>query len=352
MSKVAVVLVNYHDYAKRFLAECRQSLLAQNYDQKMINYYVVDNDSSEDSFDYLKKNFPEAKILRRNDGNYSAANNFGFNEAIKDNCQYLITVNMDTVMDKNWLSELVKAIKTSPDIGIVQSKILLYSSLKEKRNIINTLGNKLNYLGFGFTGSYGKEDREDNEYRNIEGYASGCSFITTADIFKKIGAWNEEYYMYHDDVEFSLKIKLAGYRIILAPRSVVYHKYEFSRSIKMFYFMERNRYLTLFIFADKKYLGLIFLPLFLIEIGMLVKSFFDKTFKQRIKLYLYFLRPASWRNIREERKKIRAIKNKSFSSLSKDFSSSIEFAEISSPLFKYFVNPFLRFFWFIIKPLV
>ena len=352
MSKVAVILVNYHDYAKRFLSECRQSLLKQNYNQENINYYVVDNDSSEESFNYLTKEFPEAKILRRDDGNYSAANNLGFNQAINDSCHYLITVNMDTVMDENWLTELVKAMKSSPDIGIAQSKVLLYSSFKEENKVINTLGNKLNYLGFGFTGNYGEKDRGENRYRNIKGYASGCSFITTADIFKKIGSWNEEYYMYHDDVEFSLKIKLAGYRIILAPKSIIYHKYEFLRSIKMFYFMERNRYLTLFIFAHKKYLFLISLPLFLIEIGMFVKSFIDKSFKQRIKIYLYFAKFSTWEKIRAERKKIKIFKKASFSSLSKDFSSAIEFSEIESPLFKYFVNPFLRFFWFIVKPFI
>ncbi len=116
--------------------------------------------------------------------------------------------------------------------------------------------------------------------------------------------------------------------------------------------MERNRYLTLFIFANKKYLFLILLPLFLIEIGMFVKSFVDKSFKQRIKLYLYFLKFSTWKKIREERKKIEVFKKVSFSSLSKDFSSAIEFSEIESLLFKYFVNPFLRFFWFIIKPFV
>ncbi|MDA3802314.1 MAG: glycosyltransferase family 2 protein [Patescibacteria group bacterium] len=348
MKKVAVVLVNYHDYAKRFLNDCRQSLLRQDYDKELIDFYVVDNDSSEETFNYLKKEFPEAKILRRKDGNYSAANNLGFQEAIANGCQYLITANMDTQMDENWLKELVRALEQNPEVAVAQSKILLY----KKSDRINSLGNNINYLGFGYTDGYFDKNREINGYPNIKGYASGCSFIVKSEVFKMIGGWNEEYYMYHDDVEFSLKIKTAGYKIVLAPKSVMFHKYEFSRSMKMFYFMEKNRYLTLLIFASKKYLSLIFLPLFAIELGMLFKSFFDKSLKARLKVYMYFLKPQTWIKIKKERRKIKEYRKVSFSQLSKDFTSKIEFQEIDSPLMKIFVNPFMKFFWFFIKKLV
>ena len=56
--------------------------------------------------------------------------------------------------------------------------------------------------------------------------------------------------MYHDDLEMGWKAKLAGYKIVLAPKSVCYHKYEFSRSIKMVYYMERNRLITHFSFYE------------------------------------------------------------------------------------------------------
>lgn len=348
MKRVAVVLVNYHDYAKRFLDDCRQSLLKQNYKQELINFYVVDNDSSEETYNYLSSEFPEAKILRRKDGNFSAANNLAFYEAINDGCEYLVTVNMDTVMDESWLKELVVALDQNPEVAMAQSKILLYNH----KNKINTLGNKLNYLGFGYTGSYLENDRDIDGYPSISGYASGCSFIVKSEVFKKIGGWNEEFFMYHDDIEFSLKIKTAGYRIVLAPKSVIFHKYEFSRSMKMFYYMERNRYLTLLIFASKKYLGLIFLPLLAIELGMLFKSFFDKSLKARLRVCMYFLRPRTWVKIKKERRRIKEYRKVSFSKLSKDFSSKIEFQEINTPLMRFFVNPFMKFFWFFIKKLV
>lgn len=87
-------------------------------------------------------------------------------------------------------------------------------------------------------------------------------------MFTKIGGYNEEYYMYHDDLEISLKVKLAGYKIILAPRSVIYHQYEFSRSTKMIYYMERNRYLTIMTFYPAYLVFLIILPCIIMDLGM------------------------------------------------------------------------------------
>ena len=68
----------------------------------------------------------------------------------------------------------------------------------------------------------------------------GSSFAVKKAVLDKIGGYNEEYYMYHDDLEMGWKAKLAGYKIVLAPKSVCYHKYGFSRSIKMVYYMKRT----------------------------------------------------------------------------------------------------------------
>ena len=126
MSKtVAIILVNYKDYAERFLAPCRDSLRAQNYPVEATRIYIIDNASTNESREFLKQSFPEAIIITREDGNYAAAGNAGFKRALADSCEYVVSVNMDTVMAPDWLSELVKALEENPEAGIAQSKILL-----------------------------------------------------------------------------------------------------------------------------------------------------------------------------------------------------------------------------------
>lgn len=352
--KIAVVLVNYHDYAKRFLEPCRNSLRRQSYGLENFQVYIIDNDSSEETFNYLRNEYPEAKILKRGDGNYSAANNLGFKKGIEDGAKYLVALNMDTEVGPDFLSNLVLALENNPEVGIAQAKILLYPKNEEDKKSpkINSLGNIIHFLGFGFTSFYGKPDYKISGYPEIKGYASGCAFITRADIFEQVGGLNEEFYMYHDDIELSLKIRLAGYKIVLAPQAVVFHKYEFSRSVKMFYFMERNRYLTLLIFSSFKYRMLIFLPALFIELGMLFNSIFNKTFNSRLKMYFYFLKPGTWKKIKKERVFLKKNSLLNFSDLKSDFVGQIYFQEADSFLLKYIANPVMALSWFFIKKLV
>ena len=349
--KIAVVLINYHDYAERFLGACRDSLRKQNYDQDNFKVYIVDNDSSEKAFNYLKNEYPEAKILTRDDGNYSAANNLGFKEGIRDGADYLVALNMDTEVEPDFLSELAKALENNPEAGLAQAKIFLYPRTEAEKLSpkINSLGNIIHYLGFGFTDGYNQPDFEIKACPEIKGYASGCAFIVRKEVLEGVGGLNEEFYMYHDDIELSLKVKLLGYRIILAPKAVAFHKYEFSRSIKMFYYIERNRYLTLFIFASKRYLALIFLPLMFMDIAMFFFSLLSGRFKELLKIYNYFLKSKNINKIIKSRQEVKAFSKLKFSDIAKNFQAKIEFQEISNPILKYILNPLMSAYWFLIR---
>lgn len=352
--KVGIVLVNYKNYASRFLAACRDSLRAQDYPREATSIYIVDNAASPESTEYLKNNFPEAIVLPRPDGNYAAANNLGFRTAIENGCEYLVTVNMDTEMPKDWLSKLVKALDDNRQAGIAQSKILLYpkNEAEKIQPRINSLGNVIHFLGFGFTSGYGEPDRPVQGYPEIKGYASGCSFIIRSSAFQAVGGYNEEFYMYHDDMEISLKIKLAGYKIVLAPLSVVFHKYEFSRSVSMLYYMERNRYLMMLSFYPTYFLFLVGLPAFIMDLGMFLYSILNGWFSTELKVYAYFVRPDVYLKIDKEKRKIKSLNNASFSTLARSFSGRIEFQEIANPILKYLVNPLFDLYWRAVKKII
>ncbi len=367
-NKVGIILVGYKDYVNRFLEECRDSLRAQNYPRELFKVYIIDNCSLNDC-EYVKINYPEAKCISRSDGNYAAANNLGIKMAAVDGCEYFVIANMDVKFDPNWLSELVKAIESDSEIGIAQSKILKYPKNDEewKKPKINSLGNIVHFLGFGFTSGYNEVDNPPNplkspqpplykgggeEYPEINGYASGCSFIVKKEVIGKIGGYNEEYYMYHDDLELGWKTRLAGYKIILAPESIVYHKYEFSRSVKMLYYMERNRHLVIFTYYRLPTIILILPALVIMDLGMLLYSIINGWFFTKLKICFYFLNPVSWLKILKERKILKKLRAKKDSEIIKDFSGEIIFQEIANPVLKYIVNPALNIYWLAVKKII
>lgn len=354
MKKVAIIIVNYKNYAERFLRECRDSLRAQNYPKELRQIYIIDNASSEDSRNYLRENYPEAIVVPRKDGNYSAANNIGIKKAIEHRCEYFVIANMDAKFDKNWLAELINAVEFDEKIGIAQSKILLYPKTGEEweKPKINSLGNVIHFLGFGFTKGYKEFDYEIKGLPEIKGYASGCSFIVKKEVIDKIGGYNEEYYMYHDDMEIGWKAKLAGYKIVLAPKSIIYHKYDFARSILMLYYMERNRYIAMFTFYRLRTLLLIFPSAVFMDFGILLYSIVNGWFITKLKVYGYFLNPRSWMKIFKQRQKIKKIRRVNDSDIARNFSGKVLFQEIENPVLKYIANPIFNFYWSIIKKML
>lgn len=350
MKKVGIILVNYKDYAKRYLKDCRDSLRTQTYSD--FNVYIIDNASSAESLDFLKEYYPEAIILPRTDGNYCAANNLGMHQAILDGCDYLVAANMDTEFEVDWLQELVVALENNPQAGVAQSLIRIFphSEAEKLDPLVNTTGNLIHFLFFGFTNNYGQKSSELKlpAYSEIS-YASGCSFIIRRDVFEEIGGYDENYYMYHDDLDISLKTRLAGYSVILASKSKLFHKYEFERSVRMLYYIERNRIISFFSFYSVGEI-LLLSPYFIImSLGMTAFSVLNSWFSTKMKVDVYFFKLSSWRIIIKNRKHLRQIAKVPFSKISHNFVGKIEFQEIDNPILKYLVNPIFDFCWKLIK---
>ncbi|PIR93209.1 hypothetical protein COT99_01980 [Candidatus Falkowbacteria bacterium CG10_big_fil_rev_8_21_14_0_10_43_10] len=349
MKKIGIIIVNYKDYAQKFLEDCVKSLRAQRCSDFLFKIYIIDNCFTDESIAYLKEKAPEAEVILRSDGNYSAANRAGVKQALEDGCSHVVIANMDVVFANHWLRELLETADSSLEIGIAQSKIMLWS----EREKINSAGNVLHFLGFGFTRGYQEIDEgQYNSIGEISGYASGSSFIIKREVLEKIGNYDAEYYMYHDDLEMGWRARLAGYKITLSPNSVVYHKYEFSRSIKMLYYMERNRYIAVFSFYKLPTLLLVLPPLLAMDIGMLGYSIANKWFLIKLKVYLYFLNPFSWAHIYRARRSVKKYRKISDREIAKNISGKVEFQEIMNPVLKRVVNPAFDLYWNIVRKFI
>lgn len=356
--KAGIILVNYKDYAEKFLKDAWPDFLSQSYGRENYQIYIVDNASSGESLGFLKKNFPEAKIAARPDGNYAAANNAGISMARQDGCEIMVIANLDVRLDSRWLEELIRALESGTRVGAAQSKMLLCplekgaEILTSEKCRLNSLGNSLHYLAFGFTNGYQEADRNIDGFPEIPGYGSGCALAVKKEVLDIIGGYNEDYYMYHDDVDLGWKIKLAGFKIVLAPRSRIYHKYEFNRSVKMLFYMERNRYWALFTFYKIPTILLVMPAVLAMDLGMLLYSMANGWFAIKLKLYGALFSPEFWKVAGRERKIIKTFRAINDREVLDKMVGQVLFQEIENPVLKYLANPVFNLYFKLVRLLV
>ena len=344
-------MINYKNYADRFLKESYESLIKLNYPKDSYKIYIVDNVTSRETQDRLKELAPEEIIIPADGNGWGYANNVGAKKAIEDGCDdYFYFVNMDTEFNPECLNESLNAFKTDSNIGIVQSKLLLHPPINNEY-LLNSKGVNLTFLGFGYCAGNGRKDDAGIEICDIV-IAAGVGILVSKKVFLEVGMCDESYFMYHDDIELSFKIKLLGYRVVLAPKSIVYHKHEFGRSIRQVYFMERNRFRFMLEFFKLPTLIIIFPAFILMEIGMLSYEIINKWFGAKCKVYWYFFNPKNIFFILKKRALIQKSRKISDKAMLKGVVGIIDFQQIENPVLKYIANPLFNFYWQIVKNLI
>lgn len=267
-------------------------------DEKLLLNDGIDKESAENN-----SRLPLILIQSNNNLGFSGANNLGVNFALKNNAPELFWfLNNDTVVEKQALSALVNTISKDQKIGLVGSKLLYYYN----PGYIQYLGGgkiKFNYATFPY------QDNKDFVAADteFEGYITGASFLIKREIIDKVGLWDENFFMSVEDVEYSVRIKKAGYEIYACFGSRIYHKDGASAKTKKEnrYFLGRKTKRVSFnsfnlpgyydlrnwIYFNKKHRTLIykmfcyylFLPVYFFAVIILIISFDDHKFR-RIKL--------------------------------------------------------------------
>jgi hypothetical protein len=247
---ISVIVLNYN--GKNFLNECLKSVLNGNYPN--FEVVLVDNASSDDSIELAKEKFENNRVLNivKNACNlgFAAGNNVGISYG---KGEYVLFLNNDTVVEPNWLIELVSVMESDAKIGAAQSKLL---SLADKRTI-DSAGDFVDYYGLAIRrGSWGEEDK--GQYDRIEEIfsARGAALIVRSKILAEIGAFDADFFLSYEDIDLCWRIRLNGYKIVFVPKSRVYHiggATTISSSVNVFH-TEKNRLSTLLKNMPLKYL--------------------------------------------------------------------------------------------------
>lgn len=344
--KVAIIISpNYKDYAEKYLAECFAGIKKQDYAGEM-KIFITDNESSEESFGYLKNILPDAEIARnKNNDGFAKGNNDAMKLALAQGFDYIILFNMDTVAESDCVRKMVEAAESEEKIGAVQARLMLY----DDKNKINSLGNVTHFLGFGYAYGYGEE--YNGNYRREICYPSGAAVLFKAQALNKVGLFDEEFWMYNEDQDLGWRLWLYGFKCVLAPNAVVYHKYQFARSIKQYYWMDRNRIIAILKNYHWATLLLIFPAFIIMEIGLLFFAAQGGWFKEKMDVYKYFLNFKNWRYIMEARRQAQKLRQVKYRNIVKLFSGRIWYQEIGDRKLK-IANIIFNAYWEIIKVLI
>lgn len=219
--KVSIVLINYNGY--RDTIECLQSL--RNITYSNYEVIIVDNASTNESVTEIKRsitsNSNEVLIESKINGGFSAGNNLGIEYALQHGADYCLLLNNDTVVDTQFLSELIEAMQKHPSGGLAIGKILYESN----RELIWYAGGELNYKTARTTHCfYKKIDKGLSDDVQKVTFATGCCMCLSRAAIEKVGLMNEEYFMYVEDVEYCIKLQARGFDMIYVPSARIYHK--------------------------------------------------------------------------------------------------------------------------------
>jgi GT2 family glycosyltransferase len=252
--KLSVVIVNYN--VKYFLEQCLDSVIRASKNLN-VEIFVVDNQSSDHSIDYLTPRFPQVIfIANQSNVGFSKANNQAIRLA---KGEYILLLNPDTVIGENTLEKICCFMDEHPDTGGVGVKMLdgFGHFLPESKRGFPSPWNsfcKMSGLSRLFSkipafGKYHLKYLHEDEINEVDVLA-GAFMMLRKKALDEVGLLDEAFFMYGEDIDLSYRIKRGGYKNYYFPEPIIHYKGECTR--KDFKYV-KNFYDAMLIFYDKYY---------------------------------------------------------------------------------------------------
>jgi len=216
--------------------ECLRALASSDYS----NYrpLIVDNGSTDGSPDAIKVGFPAAEVIANKDNlGFARASNIGIEHALQQGADYVFLLNNDTLVGERLLTELVSVGESDPKIGMLVPKIYYYGGERypepfDKLGTVPAERGRLWSAGARWRRfpprvtiiGFGREDGPAYSIQREVDYATGCAMLVKQEVFERVGMFDPAFFMYHEDYDFSARVRRGGYRIIYVPQAVMWHK--------------------------------------------------------------------------------------------------------------------------------
>lgn len=225
--KISIVIVNFN--GGDFLIRCLKSL--QNVkDEADLSIFVVDNVSSDGSFLKAKKLFPKLKYIQNKENiGFGAGNNVAL-KLVKD--ENILLFNPDNEIKEGVLTTMLDFMDQNPDVGVSTCKIVLENGLVDltaHRGFPTPWASLLYFLGEDSL--YHLSKRDLNSIHEVDAI-SGAFFLTRKSVLEKVGLFDEDYFMYAEDIDLCYRIKQAGFKVMYVPTVEILHHKGVSSGLK------------------------------------------------------------------------------------------------------------------------
>jgi GT2 family glycosyltransferase len=208
MKKVSIIIVNYN--GQRFLKRLLESIEFQTF--RDFETIFVDNDSSDMSVDFVRNNFPESRIIQAENRGFGTSCNLAVKSA---NGKNLLFLNEDMYLPEDFLENIIsykmKLESKRKHIGGISCKLIDFDSSPEKAS--RTFGARMDFFGFPV-----KNKNPDNIF-----IISGCPFLITKELFLASGGFNENIFLYGEDMDLSWRLRLFGYSNYICHDTHIFH---------------------------------------------------------------------------------------------------------------------------------
>jgi len=228
--KIFVIIVNWNGWKDTLV--CLDSLAKVKKQNIILDTIIVDNGSTNESVSEIRKKFPKVTLLEagKNLG-FTGGNNFGIRYALKHGADFVWLLNNDTYVDPDALS-FIRAFD-DPSVGIAGSKIYFAPDhefhhdrykTSERGKVIWYAGGLVDWANM-YASHRGVDEVDRGQYdKTIETpFVTGCSLVIRREVIDKIGFLDDKYYLYLEDLDYCLRAKQAGYKLLYVPSSVLWH---------------------------------------------------------------------------------------------------------------------------------
>ncbi len=257
---------------------------------------VVDNGSRVSPAAVVAEHLPAAQLIEMgSNAGFAAATNRGAAQATGD---IVLMLNPDARPEPGFGEAIRRPFADRPEWG---SWMALVACRIEGEKVINSWGNPVHFTGLAWAGGHGRPLTAAGESHGIP-TASGAALAVRREVWQRVGGLPEEFFLYHEDTDISLRIQAAGFGIGLVTEALVDHEYEFHANPGKWFWLERNRLATVIRNYPGPLLTLVAPALIGTELVLLLVSARQGWFRAKLKSYRDLIR---WLpRLRRERRQI------------------------------------------------
>lgn len=219
--KVAVVILNYN--GKKFLEQFLPNVIA-NCDPNLAEIVVADNASTDESVAFMRKRFPEIRLIENGSNGGFAT---GYNLALRQiEAQYYVLLNSDIEVAPHWIEPVIEMMDNDPQIAACQPKILSYYH-KEHFEYAGASGGFIDKYGYPFCRGRVFQNLEKDEHQYDTPmevfWATGACMFVRADLYHQLGGLDDSFFAHMEEIDLCWRLKNAGFKVYCCPQSWVFH---------------------------------------------------------------------------------------------------------------------------------